>query len=365
MDSRADSANSKVRPAVGPSKTLDWANLGVGISREVNGHVECMWTAPTGWSEPVFVRSSKLEISGLSSALNYGMQAYEGMKAVRGSAGQILLFRPDQHAARMQHSCEYVSIPSVPKELFIQCVSLAVAQNAEFVPPFEAPAALYIRPLALGTGAQLNIIPPTEFKFCVFVQPTAALLGHASPVDVLIIEKFDRAAPRGTGSAKIGGNYAPVMRWQRQAKQEGFGLTLHLDSRTQTEIEEFSAAGFIGVKKSGDGYRLVIPDSSSVIKSVTSDTCVQLANALGWNVETRPVKYTELRDFDEVLAVGTAAIVVPIRSIVRKSTSEVFTYDSEGTGKCFKILFDTILSAQRGEEMSTSDWNLAVHPPEY
>jgi len=284
----------------------------------------------------------------------------------------------------MQHSCEYVSIPTVTEQLFVKSVSLAVALNAEFVPPFEAPAALYIRPLALGTGAQLNIIPPTEFKFCVFVQPTAALLGHASAVDVLIVEEFDRAAPRGTGSAKIGGNYAPVMRWQRQAKQEGFGLTLHLDSRTQSEIEEFSAAGFIGVKKSGAGYKLVVPDSASVIKSVTSDTCVQLANALGWEVETRPVspflflarftltfancslevKCNELSDFNEVLAVGTAAIVVPIRSIVRKSTSEVFTYDSEDTGKCFKILFEMILKAQRGEEASTSHWNLAVHAPE-
>jgi branched-chain amino acid aminotransferase len=79
------------------------------------------------------------------------------------------------------------------------------------------------------------------------------------------------------------------MRWQRQAKQEGFGLTLHLDSRTQSEIEEFSAVGFIGIMKSEASYKLVVPDSSSVIKSVTSDTCVQLAEALGWSVETRPV----------------------------------------------------------------------------
>jgi branched-chain amino acid aminotransferase len=177
----------------------------------------------------------------------------------------------------------------VPKQLFVNSVSLAVALNAEFVPPFGAPAALYIRPQALGTAAQLNIIPPTGFKFCGFVQPTAALLGHASPVDVLVIEQFNRAAPRCTSFAKIGGNYAPIMRWQRQAKQEGFGLTLQLDSRTQSEIEEFSAVGFIGIMKSEASYKLVVLDNSSVIKSVTSDTCVQLAEALGWSVETRPV----------------------------------------------------------------------------
>jgi branched-chain amino acid aminotransferase len=169
--------------------------------------------------------------------------------------------------------------------------------NAEFVPPSGAPAALYVRPLAFGSGPQLNVIPPSEFTFCVFVQPTAALLGQSKPVSALVLEDFDRAAANGTGSAKVGGNYAPVMRWQAQARSEGFAITLHLDSRTQTEIEEFSAAGFIGVKrakKDGHGVgiqptTLVIPDSKSIIKSVTSDTCIELATSFGWTVEVRPV----------------------------------------------------------------------------
>lgn len=195
------------------------------------------------------------------------------------------------HAARMQRSCEYVSIPPIPQHHFTRCVSMAVALNAEFVPPHEAPAALYVRPLAFGSGAQLNIIPPTEFTFCVYVQPTAALLGHAAAVAALILEDFDRAATRGTGSAKVGGNYAPVMRWQKKAKEEGFGIMLHLDSQTQSEIDEFSAAGFIGVKTHADTqYTLVIPDSKNVIESITSDTCVKLAKSLGWTVEVRPVR---------------------------------------------------------------------------
>lgn len=42
----------------------------------VNGHIESKWTAETEeWSEPTFVKGSKLGISGLSSALNYGNHA--------------------------------------------------------------------------------------------------------------------------------------------------------------------------------------------------------------------------------------------------------------------------------------------------
>lgn len=195
----------------------------------------------------------------------------------------------------MHNSCDCVSIPPIPQHHFIRCVSLAVSLNAGFVPPFEAPAALYIRPLAFGSGEQLNIIPPTEFTFCVFVQPTAALLGHAAPVAALVLEEFDRAAPRGTGGAKVGGNYAPLMRWQKSAKEEGFGITLHLDSQTRSEIEEFSAAGFIGVKKTADTtYTLVIPDTPNIIQSITSMTCIEIAKSLGWTVEIRPVRYLSL-----------------------------------------------------------------------
>lgn len=217
---------------------------------------------------------------------------YKQNPAVRDYSGQVRLFRPDQHAARMQHSCDCVSIPTISQHHFTRCVSLAVSLNAGFVPPFEAPAALYVRPLVFGSGAQLNIIPPSEFTFCVFVQPTAALLGHAAPVVALVLEEFDRAAPRGTGAAKVGGNYAPLMRWQKRAKEKGFGITLHLDSRTRSEIEEFSAAGFIGVKKNPDAkYTLVVPDTTNIIKSITSDTCVEIAKSLGWIVEVRPVRH--------------------------------------------------------------------------
>ncbi|KAF2193884.1 branched-chain amino acid aminotransferase II [Zopfia rhizophila CBS 207.26] len=332
----------------------------------INGHIQSTWKAETQeWSEPRFVKSSTLEINGLSSALNYGMQAYEGMKAVRDSSDQIRLFRPDKHAARMRHSCACVSIPPISDEHFIRCVSLAVSLNAEFVPPNGAPAMLYVRPLALGTGAQVNIVPPSEFTFCVFVLPSATLLGVSDPVAALVLDDFDRAAPRGTGSAKVGGNYAPVMRWQRSAKEEGFAITLHLDSQTRSQVEEFSAAGFIGVyKKPGLGYTLVVPDSDSVIKSVTSDTCLELARNMGWEVEIRPVKYDELRKFDEVLAVGTAANVVPIKSITRKTPSETIVYDCGAEGNtCFKVLFKKVLDAQTGVYTNGENWSVVVKDP--
>lgn len=190
----------------------------------------------------------------------------------------------------MVHSASFISIPPVPESHFIRCVHLAVGLNAAYVPPHRTGAALYIRPLLFGSCAQLGLNPPEEYTFVVYVLPVGVYHG-VHPVDALILEDFDRAAPEGTGSAKVGGNYAPVIRWSDKAREEGYGITLHLDSKTRSEIDEFSTSAFLGVKKDGDDYTLVVPDSKNVIKSVTSDSCVRLAKSFGWKTEIRKVFY--------------------------------------------------------------------------
>jgi branched-chain amino acid aminotransferase len=230
-----------------------------------------------------------------SDDLEPGQQCYEGLKAFRDPSDQsISLFRPSSNAARMQHSASYVSIPPVPIDHFLKCVRLAVGLNAAYVPPHRTGAAMYVRPILFGSSAQLGLNPPQEYTFLVFVLPVGVYHGvHA--VDALILEDFDRAAPEGTGSAKVGGNYAPVLRHSEKASAEGFGITLHLDSKTRSEIDEFSTSGFIGVKKEGEKVTLVVPDSKNVIASVTSDSVSEIAKSFGWAMEKRRViTYTVL-----------------------------------------------------------------------
>lgn len=261
-----------------------------------------------------------MRIHGMAPALNYGQQAYEGLKAFRmpGEAG-IAIFRPDRNAVRLQHSADVASMPHVPEQLFIDACRAAVALNAGFVPPHETGAAMYIRPQLYGSSAQLGLNPPEEYTFAVFVIPTGVYHG-THPVKALILDDFDRTAPKGTGNAKIGGNYAPVLRWSDKARAEGYGITLHLDSARHEEIDEFSTSGFIGVIAKGeDDVTLVVPDSNCVIDSVTSASVQEIGRSWGWKVEKRSVKYSELPRFTEVMAAGTAAALVPIRSITRRA----------------------------------------------
>ena len=308
----------------------------------VNGHIESRYSVQNGkWSEPRFIEDPILRIHGLAPGINYGNRpirprspglagatrnganavhfcraafvrglerrvipisrqkgrgrgALNGRPAFRNPSNEIQIFRPTQNAERMIHSTGFISIPPVPKDLFVRCVHLAVALNAGYVPPHETGASMYIRPLVFGSCAQLGLNPPDEYTFVVYVMPVGVYHG-THPVDALILEDFDRAAPEGTGSAKLGGNYAPVLRWSEKASKEGYGITLHLDSKTRTEVDEFSTSGFVGIKKEGDGdsdYRMIVPDSKNIIKSVTSESVFELATSFGWKTERRPVRPT-------------------------------------------------------------------------
>ena len=68
------------------------------------------------------------------------------------------------------------------------------------------------------------------------------------------------------------------------------------------QIGESSTSGFIGVRKSkkegeveeGEETRLVVPDSQNIVQSVTSDSCLKVAESLGWKVEKRAVSLPRL-----------------------------------------------------------------------
>lgn len=320
-----------------------------------------------------------MRLHGMSPALNYGQQAYEGLKAFRmpGDNG-ISIFRPDRNAVRLQHSADVVSMPPVPEDMFVEACRAAVALNAAFVPPHETGAALYVRPQEYGSSAQLGLTAPEEYTFCVFVVPTGVYHG-THPVKALILEDFDRTAPKGTGNAKVGGNYAPVLRWSDKARTEGYGITLHLDSARHEEIDEFSTSGFVGVIDNGNGdVTLVVPDSDCVIDSVTSDSVQQIGRSHGWKVEKRTVRYAELTTFTEVMAAGTAAALVPIRSITRRGAkhqlpqganvkvegdAETVVYiadDKDSAGPICDQLLTELKAIQLGKAEDKFGWRCAV-----
>ncbi|KAJ4419967.1 hypothetical protein N0V82_004682 [Gnomoniopsis sp. IMI 355080] len=378
-----------------PTTSVDWTKSNTPKFQEVNGHVESTYHKYTGkWTPLKFVSDPYMRIHGLAPGLNYGQQVFEGLKAFRtpGTPGSIMLFRPDRNATRLQHSAGVLNMPHVPADMFIDACRAAVALNAEYVPPHETGWSLYCRPLLLASGPQFPPGEPEECTFAVYVLPTASG-GEAGadrppmPIRALVLDEFDRAAPRGTGTAKAGGNYAGLLRWSGRARAEGFGVTLHLDSAKHELVDEFSLCGFLGVLRAeGDeeDITLVVPESLCAIESLTSDSIQVIAKDWGWKVIRRPVSYTELPEFSEVLGAGTAMGMVPIRSITRRRGTtatrlasgprvlidgdadvgtETVVYipdDQEGGGPVFQKLSTMFRALQLGKAQDKFGWRFEV-----
>lgn len=167
----------------------------------------------------MLVAGNEIAVSGICPGLNYGQQCYEGLKAFRRgsragsemntSSESIAIFRPWFHAARMAQSAAAVCLPEVPEHLFLEGVRMVVGANAEYVPPIDSNGFLYIRPVLFGASDGLPLGPCEETVFAVYCHPAKAYHGMQG-IRGIICEEFDRAAPKGTGAFKIGGNYAPV-----------------------------------------------------------------------------------------------------------------------------------------------------------
>lgn len=157
------------RHATPPSSAFDWKALGFKET-DVNGNIRVTWRDGK-WGKPTFHRDSRLDVHYAAPCLNYGQQAFEGIKAFRTAKGSVHIFRPQENWRRINLSARMASMPELPEDLFLDSLKLAVAGNLEYVPPYQANAsggALYIRPLLLGTGPSLLLGSPSEFTFIVW-----------------------------------------------------------------------------------------------------------------------------------------------------------------------------------------------------
>jgi branched-chain amino acid aminotransferase len=203
--------------------------------------------------------------------------------------------------------------------------------------------------------------------------------GLSQPVKCLLIDDYDRAAPRGVGNVKVAGNYAGDLLPNKRSKKRGYPIGLYLDARTQSYIEEFSTSNFVGIDNTGQKY--ITPKSGSVLPSITNKSLMQIAELEGFTVEARDVPLSELETFDEVLAVGTAVVVTPVGSVTRLSPEstedssssngsngdesitieKVYEFGVPGEiGVTTRRLYDRVRAIQNGESEDVYGWNYKI-----
>ena len=305
-------------------ENIDWKNLGFGY-RKTDYNVRCYYRDGK-WGELEVSSSEVINLHMGATALHYGQEAFEGLKAFMGRDGKVRIFRLEENARRMQHSCEGIMMAQLPEEIFGRAVKLAVSLNRAYIPPYGSGASLYIRPLLIGTGPEIGVKPAGEYLFMVFVMPVGPYFPEGfKPTDLIILRQYDRAAPQGTGKYKVGGNYAASMVAGVKAKKGGYSAVLYLDSKEKKYIDECGPANFFGIKEN----TYITPESDSILPSITNKSLMTLAAEIGMKVERRKVPYEELPTFEEIGACGTAAVISPIGRIFDADEEKEFFYGKE------------------------------------
>lgn len=333
-------------------QNIDWSNLGFGYIKTDKRFVSNYKNG--AWDEGTLTEDDTITISECAGVLQYAQTIFEGMKAYTTEKGQIVVFRPDLNAERMEMSAKRLEMPVFPQDKFVEAVIETVKANASYVPPYGTGATLYLRPYMFGSDPVIGVKPAGEYQFRIFATPVGPYFkGGVKPLTIKVSD-FDRAAPCGTGNIKAGLNYAMSLHAIVTAHKEGFDENMYLDSKTRTKVEETGGANFLFVTKDN---KVVTPKSDSILPSITRRSLLYVAKEyLGLEVEEREVYFDEVKDFAECGLCGTAAVISPVGKIVDHGNEICLPSGMSDMGPVTKKLYDTLTGIQMGRLEAPEGW---------
>ncbi len=332
---------------------INWSSIGFGyVPTDYN--VRCYFRNGK-WGEIEVSSSETIEMHIAATALHYGQEIFEGLKAFRGKDGKVRVFRPEANAKRIQDSARGIKMEPIPTDIFMKMTDMAIKLNERFIPPYGSGASLYIRPLEIGMTARVGVKPADEYCFIILVTPVGPYFKTGfKPTNICIMREYDRVAPKGTGRFKVGGNYAASLVAGEKAHELGYSAVLYLDPKEKKYLDECGPANFYAIK---DG-KYITPASESILPSITNESLMQLARDMGMEVECRHIPVEEIATFEEAAACGTAAVCSPVGEIHDLDTGEKFVIAKDGKpGPVTQKLYDTLSGIRLGEIEDKHGWN--------
>ncbi len=245
-------------------------------------------------------------------AWHYGQAIFEGMKASKSKSGNALLFRPEQHAVRLNESARRMCMPEIPADLFLDGLRKLVALDVAWIPPQEG-SALYIRPLMYATDESIGVRQSDTYKFIIMCLPVGPY--YNQPVKLKADEFYVRAVVGGVGEAKTAGNYAASLLPAKIAKEEGYDQIMWLDAIHHKFVQEVGTMNIFFVI---NNEVLTPATDGPILKGITRACTIELLKSKGMTVVERPINIDEVvlasqnGTLQEVFGTGTAAVVSPV-----------------------------------------------------
>lgn len=292
----------------------DFSSLIFG--RSISDHMFVADYQNGAWGDFRIVPYGPMEIYPGNATLHYGQAIFEGMKAYKNNKGEVLVFRAEANAKRLNESATRMCMPTLPEPIFIEALRQLLSLDKDWVPQ-EKGSSLYIRPFMFAMDNYLGVKASETYRFMIFTSPVGAY--YSKPVSVKVETAYTRACEGGTGEAKAAGNYAASLYPAQLAQKEGYDQLLWTDGKTHSQIEE---SGTMNVMFKIKGTLITAPThGGTILKGITRDSVIQLAKDWGQAVEERFLAVSELEEalkngsLEEAFGVGTAATIAFINKI--------------------------------------------------
>lgn len=333
----------------------DFNDLGFG--KFFSDHMFCMEYAGGKWQDPQIVPYEPIGFYPALTTLHYGQCVFEGMKAFHNKDGNVNIFRPDRHHARLNTSSRRLCIPESDYDIFISAIENLVHIDREWIPTKRG-CSLYIRPFIFATDNYLGVKVSNDYLYLIITSPVAAYYKEGlNPVRLKTSTEFIRAAKGGLGEAKTPANYAAALLAANKAKQEGFSEVLWLDAVEHKFIEEVGAMNIFFLF---EDELVTAPLGGTILPGVTRASVIELSKEWDVNVQERMfsidevIEASEKGTLKEVFGTGTAAVISPVGEIQHYGHKLII--NDGKIGEFSQKLYDEITGIQYGEKEDKHGW---------
>jgi branched-chain amino acid aminotransferase len=334
-----------------------------GFGKYFTDHmVRIDWSDGDGWSAGQVLPYGPLSLDPATSALHYGQEIFEGLKAYRQPDGSVATFRPDANAARFARSARRLAMAELPEQLFVESLHALTELDHAWVPSDPAES-LYFRPFMIATEVGLGVNKPSSrYTYLLIASPAGPyFVGGVKPVKVWLSTEYTRAAPGGTGEAKCAGNYAAAFVAQAYATAQGCDQVVWLDAAEHRWVEEMGGMNLYFVYGSGPNARIVTPAlTGTLLPGITRDSLLTVAAELGYTADEGKISTDEWQEANasgaitEVFACGTAAVITPVGAV--RSAGASWTVGDGAPGPVTMQLRERLLGIQTGQVEDVHGW---------
>lgn len=273
------------------------------------------------WNTPKIIPYQTISLDPSASALHYGQAIFEGMKAYKDNNEKVWMFRPKDNWIRLNKSCERMMIPSFPEDYFMKGLKKLISMDSQWIKPGEGNS-LYLRPFVFASQPSVQAAPSKEYKFMIICSPAKSYYDN-SEFNVLIAEKYSRAADGGVGYAKAAGNYGAQFYPTSLAQEQGYQQIVWTDANEHKFIEE---AGTMNIFVRIGDTLITAPTNDRILDGVTRKSAIQISKDMGINVEIRSITIGEVINainngmLKEIFGAGTAVVIIPITGFGYQNT---------------------------------------------